>query len=983
MHSFSLLEAVTPGKTPIRPFNAAMAGHGAASLQEAAQAASGPVLTALLRDKRAVQLLEAVFGNSPFLSRLILRDPEFTTALFQDGAEKTLAGIQQELQVLSAAELPEPELARRLRIIRNQAALSIALADIAGLWTLEQVITALSGFAQSMLQCAVVALLRACAKAGDLSLADWQNPSYECGYVILAMGKLGAGELNYSSDVDLIVLFDSESNRYTGKRELADFQIRFTRNLVSLLQDFTEDGYVFRVDLRLRPDPAATPIALPVTAAENYYESTGKGWERAAMIKARPVAGDVMLGQRFLQHIQPFVWRRSLDFAAIHDVYDMIGRIRAHHGHSAIQVAGHNIKLGIGGIREIEFFVQTHQLIAGGRDRELRESSTLGMIELLRRKGMLPDDGAAGLSEAYIYLRTLEHRLQMIGDAQTHTLPATPDGLAHIAAFMGHAGTAAFTGTVHRHLSFAARYFQRLMESGASQGFSAAAGSGAPASNILPPGFQDQAKARAILDRWESFRYRALRTQRAQELLRRLTPQIIQALATTSDPDTALARFDTFLAALPAGVQLLALFSANPKLLDVLAEIMGTAPRLAEMLSRKPALLDAVLSAEFFAVFPAPEFLAADLRQALEPARDYQDVLDIARRWANDRKFQVGVQLLRNLTDGGAAGRALSDIADTLIRILLPRVQAEFALKHGLIPDAGMAVAAMGKLGGRELTFTSDLDLVFIYSSAQQESDGSHPLVAAQYFARLSQRFISALTALTSEGRLYEVDMRLRPSGLQGPIAVSFEAFRQYQQEAAQTWEHMAWTRARLIAGPANLCNAVTIELRRFLAAPRIVSRLASDVAGMRARIDHEHHTSNIWDVKYVRGGLMDAEFITQYLILRHGCIDSLTITGNTIEAIERLRDIGALGADVAARLRAAVILQRDTQQLTRLCLQEEFITEAAPPALRQLMAAQAGAVDFTRLSQRLRTAQRRVYSLYRQLILGAARQAAEVTTED
>ncbi len=977
------MRAALAGEMMIHPFDRAQAGHGLASLRQAAIAATDPVLSAALEDAGCSKLLEAIFGNSPFLSRLILRDPGFAAALLRDGPDRTLTDILDRVRALAVADLPEAELSRSLRTARNHSALCIAVADIAGLWTMTQVTAALSGFAQTLIQSAVDALLRVHAKTGDLILSDSLAPSQACGYVILAMGKLGALELNYSSDVDLIVLFDSEQGAYRGKRSLADFQIRFTKMLVKLLQDFTEDGYVFRVDLRLRPDPAATAIALPVTAAENYYESTGKGWERAAMIKARPIAGDLKLGQAFLQHIQPFVWRRNLDFAAIRDVYDMVGMIRAHHGHAVIQAPGHNIKLGTGGIREIEFFVQTHQLIAGGRDRELRDPTTLGMIEVLNRKGVLNTEEASGLREAYVYLRTLEHRLQMIDDAQTQTLPATQEGLAHLAAFMGHADTAEFTTTLLRHLSFAAAQFQQLMEGGTTHNISPGSAPATPsAAPVLPPGFHDKDKARAIIHAWESFRYRALRTQRAQELLHGLTPKIIHALAATADPDTALAHFDGFLAALPAGVQLLALFNANPKLLDVLAEIMGTAPRLAELLSRKPALFDAVLSPDFFSAFPPPDSLAADLEHALEPARDFQDILDGARYWANDRKFQIGVQLLRNMISGGEAGQALSDVADTLIHVLLLRIETEFAEKHGRIPNSGMAVAAMGKLGGRELTFTSDLDLVFIYSGAALESDGKTPLPAPQYFSRLSQRFINALTALTGEGRLYEVDMRLRPSGGQGPIAVSFEAFRQYQLENAQTWERLAWTRARLIAGPTGLRAAIMSALQDSLGQPRTIKQLAYDVAEMRARIEREFHTRNIWNVKYARGGMMDAEFITQYLMLRHAQHPATVITGNTLNAIQLLHEHGALRADTAIELRNAIILQRDAQQLMRLCLMREFDASTAPPALCQLMAEQANASNFAQLSERLRIAQTRVYAYYSELILGDAGLAGEPRTD-
>lgn len=977
MHVFSLLDSIKDtGHLPL-PSDGAQAQALIADLIlgcDALDPSLKSAITEICASPRGRGLLSAVFGNSPFLSRQALRDPAFLHQLMRDGPEQTMAAITAALAALALADSPQKELGRQLRILRGQAALTIAMADIAAVWGLDAVTHALSGFARSVLQCVIDALLRGHAKAGDLVLADPLQPAKDSGYVILAMGKLGAGELNYSSDIDLIVLFDPARCQYTGRHRVHDFFIRLTKTLVALLQDFTEDGYVFRVDLRLRPDPAATPIALSVDAAETYYESVGKGWERAAMIKARPIAGDIAAGDMFLKNIAPFVWRKNLDFAAVRDVYDMVGLIRAHHGHTEINVPGHNIKLGVGGIREIEFFAQTHQLIAGGRDRTLRDPTTLGVLAVLEENGQLDAAAASELRAAYIFLRTLEHRLQMIHDEQTQTLPKTAPGLQHLSCFMGFADSAAFVEAVALHLGKAAAQFQKLMGlSEADAGAATAAPQGDADQSLQHYGFADLERAGGIIEIWNSFRYRALRTQRARELLTQLMPAMLRALGSTSDPDAALLRFDEFLAAMPAGIQLLSLFNAHPWLLELIAEIMGTAPSLAVILARKPALLDAVLSPDFLESFPGASKLASDLDYALEPARDFQDVLDMSRRWADDRKFQVGVQLLRSLMDGGSAGEALSDLADSLIRALLPHVEAEFALKYGRIPGAQMAVFAMGKLGGRELTFTSDLDLVFIYPETDVLSDGKSPLSAAAYFARLSQRLINALAAQTAEGKLYEVDMRLRPSGGQGPIAVSLEAFRKYHRETAQTWEHMAWTRARLVSAPSALAAAVQESIRDFLARPRDPRALAQEVAIMRARIDREYHSDTIWNFKYVRGGMMDAEFITQFLLLRDAAIHPGVITGTTIAALVRLQAAGSLSTPVAEQLIVAVRLLRDMQQLARLCLEDKVEVKNAPGALQSLMVTLAGASCFAELEQRVKDAEQQIHGIYNDLVLGTA----------
>ncbi|MEQ1889882.1 MAG: DUF294 nucleotidyltransferase-like domain-containing protein, partial [Alphaproteobacteria bacterium] len=447
----------------------------------------------------------------------------------------------------------------------------------------------------------------------------------------------------------------------------------------------------------------------------------------------------------------------------------------------------------------------------------------------------------------------------------------------------------------------------------------------------------------------------------------------LQAIAATSDPDGALLRFDEFLASMPAGVQLLSLFNAHPWLLELIAEIMGTAPGLAEILGRNPVLLDAVLSPAFLEAFPDAAQLAADLEYALEPARDMQDVLDTTRRWANERKFQIGVQLLRNLINGRQAGLALSNIADTLLRGLLPRVEAGLAAKHGVIPDVKMAIIAMGKLGGQELTFTSDLDLIFIYPDTAETSNGKTPLSAAQYFARLCQRLINALSAPTGEGRLYEVDMRLRPSGSQGPIAVSLEAFRKYHAQSSQTWEHMAWTRARIVAASDTASANIRAVINAFLVRPRDHRLLAMDVALMRVRIDREYHSDNIWDLKYIRGGLVDAEFITQFLLLRDASVSPGVLHGTTIRALSLLGQHQSMPDATVTALGASLGLICDLQQVTRLCLGDRVDVPAAPAALRNMMAARVQTGTFALLEQTLIEAEKIVFDLYRQIILGAA----------
>jgi len=921
-------------------------------------------------DPETEATLAAIFGNSPFLTGCILRDPTFAADLLGSPPDVVLERIFENLAQTAPHLQATPALMRVLRIARQRIALTTALADVMGVWDLEAVTGALSRFAEAALGYACAHLLRQRAEAGDITLgpaADAPAPTPEAimagsGLIVLGMGKLGAGELNYSSDIDLIVLYDPEVARHGTRRASQAAFIRLARDLVRILQERTGDGYVFRVDLRLRPDPGATPVALSTDAAEIYYQSVGLNWERAAMIKARPVAGDIAAGTDFLERIAPFVWRRHLDYAALEDIHAIRLQIESFHHQRDIALPGHDLKLGRGGIREIEFFAQTQQLIVGGRDPSVREPTTLGALAALCAAGWIDTDVRDELSAAYRYLRRLEHRLQMINDEQTHTIPTRPDDIARLAAFAGAPSAAALEVELLGHLRRVHRRYQDLFEDSAvrAAGPALTITSGPDTAEQIRAlgdlGYADAERALATVKAWQHGRYRACRSDRARRLLGDLTPAILKALGASADADGALARFDEFLSRLPSGVQLFSLFHAHPWLLELLSEILGGAPRLADALSRAPGLLDAVLGPDFFAPPPGPETLEQSLDEALAPARDYQDLLDLARRWCNELKFRIGVLVLRNVIDGLAAGRAQSDIADALIRALLPRVADEFARQHGRIEGAGLAVVALGKLGGRELTPTSDLDLVFIYEARDDDavSGGARPLPVSQYFARLSQRLIAALTALTAEGRLYQVDMRLRPSGRAGPIAVSLDRFETYHRDHAWTWEHMALTRSRPVAGPPALCTRIDRITRAVLTRPRDPDELRADVAEMRTRLEAEFPTTNPWDIKHVRGGLLDLEFIAQYLVLRHAADARRVLCPTTAEVFSRLAAAGLMPEMEAREFRAATEFQQNIQQFLRLCFEGPFTEDSAPAGLKRALAAAAGCSGFDALKRRL-----------------------------
>lgn len=795
-------------------------------------------------------LIAGTAGCSPYLRTLMAREHDWLADALTRPPQTSL---DAELEALDTVALPD--LSARLRQAKRRIGLIAALADLGGVWSLSQVTGALTDLADRATHVALTALVAEEIRRNKLPGATAEDAATGAGMVVLAMGKMGARELNYSSDIDLICLFDETRFTRDDYHDARAAFIRVTRKLYGLLSDYTSEGYVFRTDLRLRPDPSVTPVCLSMEAAERYYESLGRTWERAAYIKARPCAGDIAAGWRFLDTLRPFVWRKHLDFAAIQDAHDMRLKIKAHKGlGGALSLDGHDLKLGQGGIREIEFFTQTRQLIAGGRDPDLRSSRTVDGLAALAAKGWIPLDVAEKLTAHYVEHREIEHRLQMVQDAQTQKLPSTAEGFDRIARFMGQPSTPEFRARLKARLRDVAEL---------TEGFFAP---DTPALN--EPDLSDAAQD--LIAGWHS--YAALRSSRGKEIFKRVRPTILTKLQDAADPDAALVQFDRFLSGLPAGVQLFSLFEANPQLIDLIVDICATAPRLAAYLSRNAAVFDAVIGGGFFTPWPGTAVLQKDLADRLATLDDYERQLDLARIWAREWHFRVGVHHLRGLIDAFEAGTEYAALAEAVLGALWPVVMSEFARKHGAPPGAGAVVLGMGSLGAGRLNAASDLDLLIIYDAELSESsDGLRPLDARSYYARLTKAFVSAISAPTAEGRLYEVDMRLRPSGRQGPVATSIASFEQYQQTEAWTWEHLALTRARRVAGSLALGERIEMFRRALLADKSTGADIRKDVADMRARLADAKPAHGLWDAKAGPGRLMDIELIAQFCALKAG----------------------------------------------------------------------------------------------------------------
>jgi len=931
-------------------------------------------------------LLAAIFGNSPFLSGLAIAEWGFLTRVVEEGAGPPFEEIVTATETRAEHGENRAMLMRRLRIAKRRIALLAAVAEFAGSWSLEQQMTALSRFAETTIGAAVRDALRAAAANGTLAPLDPEDPEKGSGLIVLALGKLGGGELNYSSDVDLILLYDPSSLPEVKQDDAQSLFGRIARDMVRILDERTGDGYVFRTDLRLRPDPRSTPLAMSVAAALTYYETVGQNWERAALIKARPVAGDRRAAQRFLTDLQPFIWRKHLDFAAIEDIHSIKRQIQAHKGGSRIAVEGHDIKTGRGGIREIEFFAQTQQLIWGGRLRQLRVAPTSTVLRRLAASRRIDEATADTLIADYRFLRRVEHRLQMVDDAQTHRLPADPDGVARLALFLGEPDSDRFVTELRGHLASVEKHYAELFEEAPSLAgpgnlvFTGPEDDPDTLATLARLGFADPARVAAMVRNWHHGRLRATRSQRAREILTQFVPELLRVFGATAHPDAAVLHFDQFLSHLPAGVQVFSLFYANPGLFSLVADIMAEAPRLAESLARRPALLDAVLTAEFSAPLPDRTGLAEDLAGILAGARDFEDMLDLIRRWAGERRFQVGVQLLRRDIAGERAGAALADVAETALTALLPAVIADFARVHGTVPDGAFAIVAMGRLGSREMTLASDLDLILIYDAPADSvgANGPRPLALSTYYARLSQRLISAIIAPTAEGRLYEVDMRLRPSGESGPIASSLAAFAEYQRGSAWTWEHMALTRARPIAGDSALCEGIAAAIAAALGAPRDKRALLADVADMRRRIAASVPRPSPWDLRNRRGGLVDLEFAVQYLMLREAARAPEVLRRETGAALAALGAASALPPQGVRELGDALALLRHLRTLLALLFESVPDPAALAGPAGATLARCAGAVDFARLDADMTAACAHVRAWYDRIIARPARRLAQ-----
>jgi len=966
----SLAAAVSAA--PYLPETSAAWGRLDDWLSDLSGSAAGPALRDIISSHSRIRaLLAGLAQYSPYLWDLAQSDPERLLTLLRTPPDLRFRALLQDTAAALTKTEDEADAMRLLRRMKAEAALLIALADIGGVWPIMQVTQALTELADTAVSAAVNFLLSGFVRRGKLKPADPAQPQLGSGYIVLAMGKMGAFELNYSSDIDLIIFFDPEAPALAEDSDAASMAIRVTRGLVKLLSERNVDGYVFRVDLRLRPDPASTQIAISTPAALDYYEHRGQNWERSALIKARPCAGDIAAGERILKELSPFIWRKYMDFAALADIHAMKRQIHTYKGHGEIAVAGHNIKLGRGGIREIEFFVQTQQLIAGGRNPELRQRRTLTTLAVLVAGKWVAEAAARDLEAAYFFLREVEHRLQMVADEQTHLLPDDPDELERFSRFLGYPDTKEFSEVLLGHLHSVQHHYSHLFEQAIPEGadqrfvFPRDKDDSETLDRLAFMGFRNPLEISAIIRNWFSGQYMALRSDFARTQLTELIPFLITQLARSENKDTALLGFDRFLANLHGmgGGQLLSLLRQNRDLLALLMLILANAPRLAEILAQHPQVMDALIDPAFFGELPDAQKLTDTLYRSIDQSASYEDMLDRLRIFGQEQMFLIGTRILTGTVTAVQAGEAFARLADVIIGALHVAVENRFKETYGQIAGQQTAVLALGKLGGREMTASSDLDLILLYDfdEAQPESRGGRPLYGGQYFARLTQRLVSALTAQTNHGALYQVDLRLRPSGRSGPVATKIDSFRDYQENEAWTWEHMALTRGRVVSATVGFRETAETVIRGVLCRPRDAQTIAADAAEMRRAIAVEKGEGERWDLKYAAGGLIDVEFVTQYLQLVHAAEHPEILDPSTVRCLDKAARLGVLAPEDSDVLRPAAQLYHDLSQILRLCLSGPFDPKAAGPDLLRLLARAADVPDFPTLDAYLTETQEKV----------------------
>ena len=887
--------------------------------------------------------------HAPFLARALERQPELSELLAAGEGEAALAWARAQGEHL------DTELA--LRRERLALATALAVGDLAGAFPLARVVCELTAFADRALDRAIRTAV--CERTGEELVS---------GFIALALGKQGAGELNYSSDIDPVFLYDRERLPRRASDDPGEAAQRYARRIVAILSANTDEGYVLRVDLRLRPASEISPLCVPVGAALAHYQGQALAWERAAFIRARPAAGDISAGEDFLAQIRPFVWRSQLDFGAIEEIRALTQRIRDSHSGRAEPGPGFDLKRGRGGIREIEFYAQTHQLIHGARDLDLRVRGTRAALDALAGAGWIAPESAAVLGEGYDRLRVLEHRLQMVNDRQTHSLPEGA-ALDAVARLDGLADGAALVAELTELTASTARIYEELIGARAPAPAPAAAASDL-AQELGALGFAEPETLAERIESWRDGRYAAIRSPQAVAAWDRIAPALLKAMAQSDDPLRALTRWERIIESVPSAITTFRLLDARPDLISRLVAALTLAPVLSDELARKPELLDTLIDRHALDLPGDIPAIIARMRGAAGRA-DYEALLDAIRVITGEIRFALGIQLIEGLADPLDIARALSRTAEAALQLATEATVEEFAAKHGRVPCSELVVLGLGRLGGGALTHASDLDIVYLFTGDfAAQSDGPRPLGATVYYNRLASRVSAALSVPTAQGALYEVDTRLRPQGNQGPLAVSCAAFGKYQREAAWTWEHMALARARVLVGSDQARAELEAVLAEVLHAPRDRTALREAVLQMRTEMARHKHPGGPIDAKLLRGGLVDLEFLVHYLQLKGETAAGAPLGESVPQALDPDLEV-ALEGLIAAGLLPADIAGPHALMSRMLVAGRLLAPDAGepPPGGARALARACNCANYAALLQAFGAARRRVAAVWKQIL--------------
>lgn len=929
------------------------------------------------QNEEVVTIFDQIEQGSSYLTALCKSQIAELPAMFNTPIDDYYTSIKQFLN-------SQDNIHQNLRIAKKKLALYLGIQSLLGRISTTDECYYLSLFADLSVNLALQSLWPDFIKRAKIT--NHQDDTI-FGFFILGLGKLGGFELNYSSDIDLIALFDSAAFESSAPDRVQEHLIRLCKRLAHMLESFDKDGYVFRVDFRLRPDPASTPLVMSAFAAETYYQYHGQNWERCALIKARIIAGDQEVGEAFQKHLLPFLWRKNLDYAAIREIHGIKKRIYTHKGGATIQqLQGHNIKLGRGGIREIEFFAQAWQLIWGGRDTELRIKPTCKVLEKLATLEYIPEKTYEDLTNSYWFLRFVEHRLQMMDDHQTHKLPDTEEEFTKLAIFCGFTDASSFHEKLTETLQLVEYHYARLFENTydnndeISLNFLSQEADEATLQQLSAMNFHDPHQVDQIVRKWFLGKYPAFRSNYGRELIAELVPQILQLLCKSHDPQEMLIRCDTFFSQLNRGVQFLTILHSNQHILSLFIRLLTGARSVSDSLIHHPHLLEALVTGEIEHLPPSSEEFEQELNTRLNAYESnnqliLQDYLDIVSRWAQERRFILSVQAIYIELPIEATTKAYSDIAEIVVRFLLPYVHQDFAKQHGMINNSEFAIIALGKLGSQEMTPESDLDLIFVYDAEDMlaSSDGKKPLQTTEYYSKLCKRILTTLSAYTNFGALYEVDMRLRPSGNKGPIAISFERFSEYQRNSAWTWEHMALTKARVIAGSSRLKSLLDKEIQQVLMLPKNKETLRQDIKEMRERIHKEKPSDRNFDLKYQPAGLMDLEFMIEYLLLYHTEQHADILQQNNLQSLKALKRRNLISdADfnmIHQHYQLIQTLQFYQRYIDKNQPFEILFTDKSYKDIRQAILSQTGHASFSQLQDTIVEQTKNIQHLYQNWI--------------